>query len=148
MFSSITGKFLKPAGLLIISYCIVLLLSSNAAAQLTKEAKCDFSNFKPLLIIHPQADFIVKKVAPEYPPSARAAGAEGEVKVYAIVDKKGNVVEACVFEGHPLLRAAACNAARQWKFKENLGLITKSKRRSKRGYRQEVIVFNFNLSAK
>ena len=147
MFLSAISKSLKFA-VLLISCCVVILLPGKAAAQLTEEAKCDFSNFKPLLIIHPQADFIVKKVAPEYPPSARAAGAQGEVEVYAIIDKNGDVVEACVFKGNPLLRAAACNAARQWKFKKNLGLSAKSNRRSKRGYRQEVIVFNFNLNAK
>lgn len=145
MFSQTFNKFFKFAWLLLIGICFVALMPDKTNAQQAEEPVCDFSSYKPLLIGHPQADYIVKKVEPVYPPSAKAVRAEGEVKVYVIVNRNGDAVEACVFKGHPLLRAAAQNAALQWKFKKNLGLSSKSKRRHKRGYRQEVVVFNFNI---
>jgi TonB family protein len=57
---------------------------------------------------------------PAYPPAAKAAKASGTVVVRVIVDEKGNVVSAEAISGHPLLRAAAVQAARQAKFKPTL----------------------------
>jgi TonB family protein len=53
---------------------------------------------------------------PEYPAIARAAKASGTVTVDVLVDEEGNVVAAKAVSGHPLLQAAAVNAARQAKF--------------------------------
>jgi TonB family protein len=52
---------------------------------------------------------------PEYPVIARQANATGSVTVEVTVDEAGNVVSAEAVSGHPLLRAAAVNAARQAK---------------------------------
>jgi len=54
---------------------------------------------------------------PFYPSAVRAARASGAVKVQVEVDEKGSVVSANAISGHPLLRAAAEQAARQAKFK-------------------------------
>lgn len=54
---------------------------------------------------------------PEYPPNAKAAGAEGTVRVRVTVDEEGNVVAAEAVSGHPLLQSAAVDAARAAKFK-------------------------------
>src|SRR5262245_10676375 len=59
----------------------------------------------------------IKKVEPDYPPIAKAAKAEGEVRIQITVSEEGKVIEAEVIEGHPLLRDAALQAARQWEFK-------------------------------
>jgi TonB family protein len=59
----------------------------------------------------------IKKVEPVYPPAAKAAKAEGEVKIMVIVSEEGKVIDAAAVEGHPLLRDAALQAARQWEFK-------------------------------
>jgi protein TonB len=53
---------------------------------------------------------------PNYPPLARQARIEGTVVIDAVIDVSGNVVEAKVVSGHPLLLAAALEAVRQWKF--------------------------------
>ena len=53
---------------------------------------------------------------PVYPPTARAVRATGSVSVQVTVDEKGNVVSASAVSGHPLLRAAAVQAARQARF--------------------------------
>ena len=59
----------------------------------------------------------VKRVQPSYPPIAKAAGAEGVVAVQIVVDEQGNVASARAVSGHPLLRDASVDAARQWVFK-------------------------------
>lgn len=53
---------------------------------------------------------------PPYPQIARTARASGTVSVQVMIDENGNVVSASAVSGHPLLRAAAVQAARQAKF--------------------------------
>lgn len=50
---------------------------------------------------------------PLYPPIARNAHASGTVTVQVTVDENGNVISARAVSGHPLLQAAAVQAARQ-----------------------------------
>ncbi len=57
---------------------------------------------------------------PAYPAAARAVRASGAVNVQVTVDEKGSVVSASAVSGHPLLRAAATQAARQAKFSPTL----------------------------
>ena len=52
-----------------------------------------------------------------YPDIARAARAQGSVTVQIVVDGEGNVASAKAVSGHPLLRSAAVDAARQAKFR-------------------------------
>jgi TonB family protein len=59
----------------------------------------------------------IKKVQPTYPAVAKAAKAEGPVQVQITVSEEGRVTDATVISGHPLLRDAALEAARQWEFK-------------------------------
>jgi TonB family protein len=53
---------------------------------------------------------------PAYPPAARAADAKGTVNVQVTLDIDGKVISASAVSGHPLLRAAAVQAARSAKF--------------------------------
>lgn len=53
---------------------------------------------------------------PPYPAAARAVGASGGVSVQVLIDTEGNVASATAVSGHPLLRAAAVEAARNAKF--------------------------------
>jgi TonB family protein len=53
---------------------------------------------------------------PEYPPAALAVKASGAVNVQVTIDEEGTVVSAAAVSGHPLLRQAAEQAARQAKF--------------------------------
>jgi TonB family protein len=48
---------------------------------------------------------------PPYPPIAKQAGANGPVNVQVLIDETGKVVSAKAVSGHPLLRAAAQQAA-------------------------------------
>ncbi|MGB7068651.1 MAG: energy transducer TonB [Pyrinomonadaceae bacterium] len=105
-----------------------------------KEGRCDFSKYRRLIQPHTLYEVAVKKVNPEYPATARSVRASGKVVVRILVNKKGDVVEACVVEGHPLLRAASVKAAKQWKFKKNFGsLHYKLKQR----FAETDLTFNF-----
>ncbi|MCA1557379.1 MAG: VWA domain-containing protein, partial [Acidobacteria bacterium] len=53
---------------------------------------------------------------PDYPATARAAGATGTVIVEVTVDEKGKVIEARAISGHPMLKPSATAAARQARF--------------------------------
>jgi TonB family protein len=57
---------------------------------------------------------------PPYPAVARSAGASGKVKVRVIIDESGTPVFACILSGHPLLHAAAKNAALESRFTPTL----------------------------
>ena len=53
---------------------------------------------------------------PEYPAAALAVKAGGTVSVKVLIDENGEVISAAAVSGHPLLRAAATEAARNAKF--------------------------------
>jgi protein TonB len=58
----------------------------------------------------------IYSVNPEYPTLARQTRIQGTVVVDAVIDEKGNVVQARVVSGHPLLVDAALKAVLQWKY--------------------------------
>lgn len=58
----------------------------------------------------------IRLPAPPYPPAARAVRASGTVIVEVLIDENGRVVSANATKGHPLLQAAAEQAARSAKF--------------------------------
>lgn len=53
---------------------------------------------------------------PDYPPAAHAVRASGAVSVQVQIDEQGEVFTAQAVSGHPLLRAAAVDAACRAKF--------------------------------
>ena len=55
-------------------------------------------------------------VDPAYPPLAREAHIRGTVVVDAVIDEHGNVVQARVLSGNPVLVDAALKAVLQWKY--------------------------------
>jgi TonB family protein len=66
-----------------------------------------------------QGDALVK-VQPMYPAIAKQINASGEVQVAITINESGRVIEAKAVKGHPVLRAAAEDAARKWVFKPTL----------------------------
>ncbi|MCP9494403.1 MAG: energy transducer TonB [Pyrinomonadaceae bacterium MAG19_C2-C3] len=132
---------------IIASLTLILCANLICSAQ-SADAGCDFSKYKPLRVSHRPPDFFVTKVKPEYPPSAKAARVEGVIRVKLLIDLKGNVAEACVPDGHPLLRKAAKEAALQWKFKPNFGFAIKFKTKNgkhKLQFLEQWITFTFRL---
>jgi TonB family protein len=62
-------------------------------------------------------DMATRKFPPTYPPTAKTARVAGVVKVEVVVDEAGSVAEVKISEGPELLRRAATDAVRRWKFK-------------------------------
>ena len=62
------------------------------------------------------AESATHRVMPDSPPLARAARITGSVVVDVTVNEFGGVIAARAISGHPLLKDAAVNAARQWLF--------------------------------
>jgi protein TonB len=58
----------------------------------------------------------IRRVKPNYPAIARSVRASGPVSVLVVISEAGQVIEATAVGGHPLLRSAAVEAARQWLF--------------------------------
>ncbi|HVG29198.1 MAG TPA: TonB family protein [Pyrinomonadaceae bacterium] len=59
-------------------------------------------------------------VAPSYPAAARSARVSGKVTVYLLVDEKGEVAAVQRSDGPELLRRAAEDAARRWRFRQTV----------------------------
>ena len=59
---------------------------------------------------------LISSIAPVYPQLATANHVEGDVKIQAQIDASGRVTSTKVISGPILLRAAAMNAVRQWKY--------------------------------
>lgn len=103
---------------------------------------CDFSDYKRLKDPDSLFTAVVKKVNPDYPPTAQIAGAQGKVIVRILVDRKGDVLKACITEGHPLLRAASLEAAKRWKFEKNFGFVDSE---IKERFAEVDLIFNFEI---
>lgn len=66
--------------------------------------------------VQPIRRVAIRRVAADYPEIARKVGAQGEVVVELVINEAGKVTSAKAVSGHMLLRNAAIQAARLWKF--------------------------------
>jgi protein TonB len=58
-----------------------------------------------------------KRVEPLYPQTAKSTGVAGLVRVKLVIDESGSVANIVWTEGPMMLRQAAQDAVRQWKFR-------------------------------
>ena len=87
---------------------VPLLLLSGAA----------FGQDAPVRVTPSEAQqAVVEKVKPVYPEMARRMKLVGRVELEAVVDEQGRVESVEVKSGNPILRMAARDALKQWKFK-------------------------------
>ena len=63
---------------------------------------------------------LVKKVEPEYPQEARDKRIQGAVILQVEISEAGDVKDARLISGHPLLAPPAIEAVKQWKYKPYL----------------------------
>ena len=61
--------------------------------------------------------FLVRKVAPVYPPLARQARIQGTVVLSIVISKDGEVRDRKLVSGHPMLAPAAIEAVKQWRYR-------------------------------
>jgi len=57
---------------------------------------------------------------PEYPPLAKMARIQGEVRLDAIISKDGTIQDLKVISGHPLLVSSAMAAVQRWRYQPTL----------------------------
>ena len=62
-------------------------------------------------------EYLMLRVEPDYPESAREQHIEGPVVLEALVGKDGTVQKLSTVSGDSQLATAAANAVRQWRFK-------------------------------
>jgi TonB family protein len=84
------------------------------------------------------ASYALTKVAAIYPPIAKRMKASGAVQVAITIDENGRVIEAKAISGHPALRSAAEEAAKQWVFRP-------ASLDGKPMIQRDVLTFTFNL---
>ncbi len=125
------------------AFLFVLYASVFCQAQAVASKTCDFSEYKPTGLSHFIPGSIIEAAKPVYPPAARMVRAHGTVRVKILVDRRGRVRETCVLEGHPLLRAAAVQAARDTLFKPNFG-VSRAFAKGRRFLADE-LAYNFTL---
>jgi periplasmic protein TonB len=63
---------------------------------------------------------LVSSVVPVYPIGAMQAGVQGDVVIQTTIDKDGKVVQMHVISGPTMLRQAALDALRRWKYEPSM----------------------------
>lgn len=87
--------------------------ASNSAAAAPMPSPSNFPRAISGGVLNGKAVSLPK---PAYPQIAKSANVSGSVAVQVTVDERGRVISAQPISGHPLLKAAAANAASQSKF--------------------------------
>ena len=93
------------------------------AANLIERAKALDPNLAPMRIRvggNVQAANLVTQVPPVYPALATQARIQGIVRFTVVIGKDGSVINLQLISGHPLLIAAAQEAAKRWTYKPTL----------------------------
>jgi protein TonB len=64
-----------------------------------------------------QEAMLLVVVRPQYPPLAKRARIQGTVRMSAIINKEGKIIELTVIDGHPFLVDAAVEVVRKWRYR-------------------------------
>jgi protein TonB len=67
-----------------------------------------------------KAPTLLKRVEPTYPPFAVKAKVQGNVYLDAVIGKDGSVTNVTVTGGNDMLKQAAIDAVKQWKYTPTL----------------------------
>jgi protein TonB len=67
-----------------------------------------------------QAANLIRRITPVYPPLAKQARIQGQVRFTAIIGKDGAIQNLQLVSGHPLLVPAAQDAVKQWLYRPTL----------------------------
>ena len=60
---------------------------------------------------------LLHRITPTYPMMAKQLGVQGTVLLHAIISRTGRIEQLEVISGHPLLRAAALDAVKNWVYR-------------------------------
>jgi periplasmic protein TonB len=90
-----------------------------------------FAGRSPVVVVHPPASvvhlpskfvegFLIYKIVPQYPVIAKSTGTQGTVLLQATISKAGTIQNLQVVSGPPLLRQAALDAVKAWRYRPYL----------------------------
>jgi TonB family protein len=96
---------------------VVLLNADTTDGQFLDENKDAASYLARVLSRGDAAPLISSRSNPVYPPIAIASQVQGDVPVNVIVGKQGEVQNARMLSGPPMLAPASIDAAKKWTFK-------------------------------
>ena len=85
----------------------------DASTNETEKAVGDVTAVSPEIA----NNYLIRRVEPQYPESARRQNIQGPVTLSAVVDEDGSVRSVTVLSGDSALAPAALEAVRQWRFK-------------------------------
>jgi len=89
--------------------------TTNPAETVDPKINTPAAKTEPVPLVTPAEP--VFKVSPAYPLAAQKMRVTGTVEVRVSIDEQGKVTKAAAISGHNLLRFAAEDALRKWKFK-------------------------------
>ena len=75
---------------------------------------------RPVLVSTISPGGLIYRVEPEYPPLARAARAQGQVKLELLISEEGMVQNVVFVSGSVLLKEAAITAVKQWRYRPTI----------------------------
>ncbi len=110
-----------------------------AKPKATPEPAPEPTPAKIVIVSRISPGLVLRRVSPQYPPMAKSIRLQGAVQVQVLISETGHVLSTGVVSGHPILRAAAEEAARQWLFKPTMLNDVPVKV-------QGILTFNFTLN--
>jgi TonB family protein len=137
---SLNFTMINTSNLQVAVFCVMLSLSNSftLGMGIPQSPGAEAVVRRPENVLRKDA---LRKIEAQYPAIAKAARAQGEVKVELVIDSKGSVISAQIVSGHPLLREPVLAAARQWVFKP---AVVSGKRVKMSG----ILTFRFVLDGK
>lgn len=87
---------------------------------LTFTTNVRFEIIKNPLSVKSKRPKLLYSVVPKYPHIALKAGIRGTVDMEVTIDETGKVIDVKAIRGHTLLRKAAVDAVRQWRYEPNI----------------------------
>ncbi len=96
---------------------LVVYQDGKVVFRLPAKAQDDSSAMDSAMVSVPKTNIrLLKRVEPNYPEAARQQGIQGLVVLEATVGKDGEVQQAAVISGNPMLATAASDAVLKWRF--------------------------------
>jgi protein TonB len=96
----------EPMMRLLTAWSVLTIFASLAVSQ---DAPRPSIQLPPSLV----PALLLRKVAPVYPPLARAARIQGTVVLSILINQEGEIGDTRLVSGHPMLAPAAIEAVRQ-----------------------------------